>query len=42
MFSSFLFALRKAGVPASTTEYLALLRAMKEGVADFTSRISIT
>ena len=35
MFSTFLFALRKAGVPASTTEYLALLRAMKAGVAEY-------
>ena len=35
MFAPFILALRGAGVPASITEYLALLRAMKEGVADF-------
>ena len=33
MFATFILALRQAGLPASVTEYLALLRAMKEGVA---------
>ena len=35
MFTTFLFALRDAGVPASITEYLALLGAMRAGVADY-------
>ncbi len=35
MFSTFLFALRDAGVPASITEYLSLLGAMRAGVADY-------
>jgi uncharacterized protein with von Willebrand factor type A (vWA) domain len=35
VFAPFILALRAAGVPASIMEYLALLRAMKEGVADF-------
>ncbi len=34
MFATFILALRQAGLPASVTEYLALLRAMKAGVAD--------
>ena len=33
MFASFVFALREAGVPVSITEYLALLGAMRAGVA---------
>ena len=35
MFDSFLIALRAGGVPATITEYLSLLGAMKAGVADF-------
>ena len=35
MFAPFIIALRAAGVPASVTEYLALLRALKAGVAGF-------
>ncbi len=35
MFATFIIALRQAGLPASVTEYLALLRAMKAGVADY-------
>jgi uncharacterized protein with von Willebrand factor type A (vWA) domain len=35
MFSNFLFALRREGVPASTTEYLTLLGAMRAGVAAY-------
>ena len=35
MFASFIVALREAGLPASVTEYLALLRAMQAGVADY-------
>ena len=35
MFATFLFALRDAGVPASITEYLALLAGMRAGVADY-------
>ncbi len=35
MFATFILALRQAGLPASVTEYLALLRAMKVGVADY-------
>ena len=35
MFATFILALRQAGLPASVTEYLALLRAMKAGVADY-------
>ncbi len=35
MFAGFFFALREAGIPASLTEYLTLMRAMKEGVADY-------
>jgi hypothetical protein len=34
VFATFILALRQAGLPASVTEYLALLRAMKAGVAD--------
>lgn len=35
MFAQFVFALREAGVPASVTEYLTLLGAMRAGVADY-------
>ena len=35
MFTTFILSLRQAGVPASVTEYLALLGAMKTGVADY-------
>ncbi len=35
MFATFILALREAGLPASITEYLTLLRAMKEGVAEY-------
>jgi len=35
VFASFIVALRGAGLPASVTEYLALLRAMQAGVADY-------
>lgn len=35
MFATFILALREAGLPASVTEYLTLLRAMKEGVAEY-------
>jgi uncharacterized protein with von Willebrand factor type A (vWA) domain len=35
MLAHFIFALRSAGIPASITEYLTLLRGMKEGVADY-------
>lgn len=35
MFATFILALRQAGLPASVTEYLALMRAMKAGVADY-------
>ena len=35
MFAHFILALRAGGVPASITEYLALLGAMKAGVADY-------
>ncbi len=35
MFAQFVFALREAGVPASITEYLTLLGAMQQGVADY-------
>ena len=35
MFAPFILALRQAGLPASITEYLALLGAMREGVADY-------
>ena len=35
MFGHFILALRDAGVPASVTEYLALLGAMRAGVADY-------
>jgi uncharacterized protein len=35
MFVPFILALRQAGLPASITEYLALLRAIKAGVADY-------
>jgi uncharacterized protein with von Willebrand factor type A (vWA) domain len=35
MFSRFILALRQGGVPASITEYLALLGAMRAGVADY-------
>ena len=34
MFTRFILSLREAGVPASTTEYLALLGAVKAGVAN--------
>jgi len=40
MFAPFIIALRAAGVPASITEYLALLRALKAGVAGLMWRIS--
>ncbi|WP_149541336.1 vWA domain-containing protein [Siccirubricoccus phaeus] len=35
MLAHFIVALRSAGIPASLTEYLTLLRGMKEGVADY-------
>ena len=35
MFAGFIAQLRASGVPASLTEYLTLLRAMKEGCADY-------
>ena len=35
MFAQFVLALRDAGVPASITEYLILLGAMRAGVADY-------
>ena len=35
MFAHFILALRQAGVPASITEYLALMGAMKAHVADY-------
>ncbi|MCX8134735.1 MAG: VWA domain-containing protein [Roseococcus sp.] len=35
MFASFIHALRAAGLPASITEWLALMGAMKAGVADY-------
>jgi len=35
VFAHFILALRAGGVPASITEYLALLGAMKAGVADY-------
>ena len=35
MFTTFILSLRQAGVPASVTEYLALLGAMKTGVAAY-------
>jgi len=35
MFAGFILSLRKAGIPASVTEYLALLGAMRAGVADY-------
>jgi len=35
MFPTFLTALRKAGVPVSTTEYLSFLGAIKAGVAEY-------
>lgn len=35
MFAPFILALRQAGIPASLMEYLALLGAMRAGVADF-------
>ena len=35
MFEDFILALRGAGVPASLTEYLALLGAMNKGVAAY-------
>ncbi len=35
MFTQFVLALRQSGVPASVTEYLALLGAMRAGVADY-------
>ncbi|MDT7951600.1 MAG: VWA domain-containing protein [Acetobacteraceae bacterium] len=35
MFAPFLFALREAGVPASITEYLSLLGALRAGVAAY-------
>jgi uncharacterized protein len=35
MFAHFILALRRGGVPASITEYLSLLGAMRAGVAEF-------
>jgi uncharacterized protein with von Willebrand factor type A (vWA) domain len=35
MFTNFVLSLRQAGVPASITEYLALLGAIQAGVADY-------
>ncbi|TCZ65966.1 vWA domain-containing protein [Roseicella aquatilis] len=35
MLAHFILALRGAGIPASITEYLTLLRGLKEGVADY-------
>ena len=35
MFAPFVLALREAGVPASLTEYLALLGAMRAGVVEY-------
>ena len=35
MLAHFIVALRSAGIPASITEYLTLLRGMKEGVAEY-------
>src|SRR5208337_2628504 len=35
MFAHFIIALRQAGVPASITEYLALMAAMKANVAEY-------
>lgn len=35
MFTTFVLSLRQAGIPASVTEYLALLGAMQTGVADY-------
>ena len=35
MLAHFFFALRSAGMPVCITEYLTLLRGMKEGVADY-------
>jgi uncharacterized protein with von Willebrand factor type A (vWA) domain len=35
MFAHFILALRQAGVPASITEYLALMGAMQAGVAEY-------
>ena len=35
MFAPFILALRQAGIPASVTEYMALLGAMQAGVADY-------
>jgi len=35
VFATFVLALRDAGLPASITEYLTLLRAMQAGVADY-------
>ena len=35
MFAPFILALRTAGLPASVTEYLTLIGAMKAGVADY-------
>src|SRR5690349_10866083 len=35
MLAHFIVALRTAGIPASITEYLTLLRGMKEGVAAY-------
>ena len=35
MFATFILALRQAGLPASITEYLTLMRAMRQGVADY-------
>ena len=37
MFTSFVFALRDAGVPVSITEYLALLGGMQAGVAGYST-----
>ena len=35
MFAPFILELRKAGLPASITEWLMLMGAMKAGVADY-------
>src|ERR1700712_4360025 len=35
MFTQFILSLRQAGIPASITEYLALLGAVQAGVADY-------
>ena len=35
MFTTFFYELRKAQVPVSLTEYLALMEAMRQGIADY-------